>query len=50
MSNSNESVIQIIENILLENLEEDYDDLERPDYYAMLYAIRDVKEFINGQR
>ena len=49
MSNSNENVIQIIENILLENLEEDYEDLERPDYDAMLYAIRNVKEFISEQ-
>ena len=47
MSNSNENIIQIIEDILLENLGEDYEDLERPDYDAMLYAIRNIKEIIS---
>lgn len=49
MSSSNENIIQIIEDILSENLGEDYEDLERPDYDAMLYAIRNIKEIVNEQ-
>ena len=43
MSNCNEDAMQAIKDILIENLGEDYDDLERPDYDAMLYAIRNIK-------
>lgn len=49
MSNSNENIVQIIEDILLENLGEDYEELERPDYDDMLYTIRNIKEFIDGR-
>ena len=29
---------------------EDYDDLERPDYDAMLYALRNIKEILKGNQ
>lgn len=39
--------LKIIE-ILKENLDDDYEDMERPDYDAMLYALRDVKELLGS--
>ena len=50
MSSSNENIIQIIEDILSENLGEDYEDLERPDYDAMLYTIRNIKEVLDESK
>lgn len=50
MSNSNENIIQIIKDILLENLGEDYEDLERPDNDSMLYAIRNIKEVLDESK
>ena len=35
-----------ITEILKENLDDDYEMLERPDYDAMLYALRDAKDFL----
>lgn len=37
-----------ITEILKENLD-DYEDMERPDYDAMLYTLRDIKELINNE-
>lgn len=33
-------------NLMKENLEEDYNDMERPDYDAMLYALRNIKDLL----
>lgn len=33
-----------ITEILKENLDDDYEDMERPDYDAMLYALRSIKD------
>lgn len=35
-----------ITEILKENLDDDYEDMERPDYDAMLYALRNIKDLI----
>lgn len=37
-----------ITETLKENLDDDYEDMERPDYDAMLYALRDVKELLGS--
>lgn len=35
-----------VTRILKENLDDDYEDMERPDYDAMLYALRDIKDLL----
>lgn len=35
-----------VTKILKENLDDDYEDMERPDYDAMLYALRDIKDLL----
>ena len=35
-----------ITEILKESLDDDYEDMERPDYDAMLYALRNIKDLI----
>lgn len=30
--------------------DEDYDNLERPDYDAMLYALRNIKDILKGSQ
>lgn len=35
-----------ITEILKENLDDDYEGMERPDYDAMLYALRDIKDLL----
>lgn len=37
-----------ITETLKEKLDDDYEDMERPDYDAMLYALRDIKELLNS--
>ena len=39
--------MQAIKDILIDGLGEDYEDLERPDYDSMLYAIRNIKEVLD---
>jgi hypothetical protein len=42
---------KLIEDILIENLDpDDYDNMERPDYDGMLYALRQIKELINDNK
>ena len=35
-----------VTKILKEGLDDDYEDMERPDYDAMLYALRDIKDLL----
>ena len=50
MSNYSKDILETIKDILLENLGEDYEDLERPDYDSMLYAIRNIKEVLHESK
>lgn len=45
MKTDKELALKITE-ILKENLDDDYEDMERPDYDAMLYALRNIKDLI----
>lgn len=38
-----------ITEILKESLDDDYEDMERPDYDAMLYALRGIKELLSSE-
>ena len=47
MSNDKDLASKITE-ILKENLDDDeYEDMQRPDYYAMLYALRGIKNLLD---
>ena len=37
-----------ITEILKENLDDDYESMDRPDYDAMLYALRNIKELLSS--
>ena len=41
--------LKIVE-IMKEHLVEDYEDMERPDYDSMLYALRDIKEVLDESK
>ena len=43
---SEEELALKITEILKGNLDDDYEDMERPDYDAMLYALRDIKDLL----
>lgn len=50
MSNCSKDILETIKDILIEGLGEDYEDLERPDYDSMLYAIRNIKEVLDESK
>ena len=41
--------IDNIQHSLIDHLDCEYDDLDRPSYDAMLYAIREIKEILEGK-
>lgn len=45
MKTDKELALKITE-ILKENIDDDYEDMERPDYDSMLYALRNIKDLI----
>ena len=47
MKTDKELALKITET-LKENLDDDYEDMERPDYDAMLYALRNIKELLSS--